>query len=45
MFQIKKKHKKDAYFGSDQFRSKCIIGAYYLKNENQGKELCTPFYY
>lgn len=41
------KTKTKVCFGIDQFRSTvhAFLGAYYLKNKNQGKELCTPFHY
>lgn len=34
---IIKNRNKTCFFDSDQFRSTCFVGVYYLKNENQRK--------
>lgn len=39
VLDFKKKQQNKRYIWVDQFRSTCILGAYYFKNENQGKEL------
>lgn len=44
-FYIKKNKRNKRNVCVDQFRSTCMLGAYYFKNDNQGKELCTPIWF